>query len=206
MDFAVVAMGKLALQHRAMLRFIHQDNVIAASNVLLGNGQRFAPAQGRRDAAMDQFFLGQGEHAMLGRVQLKSTRDGPPRQMRPAGFLIEKRLRVSNGKIVPLSLGLSTEERQLIISGPNTGGKTVSLKTAGLLSIMAQAGIPIPAEDAVFPVFKNVLADIGDSQSIEQNLSTFSAHIVKVMVETFDFNRNRYIAHVNVFFTTVAGA
>jgi DNA mismatch repair protein MutS2 len=94
--------------------------------------------------------------------------------------LLEKRLRVSNGKIVPLSLGLSTEERQLIISGPNTGGKTVSLKTAGLLSIMAQAGIPVPAEDAVFPVFKNILADIGDSQSIEQNLSTFSAHIVNL--------------------------
>src|SRR5580698_1981220 len=94
--------------------------------------------------------------------------------------LLEKRLRASNGKIVPLSLGLSTDERQLIISGPNTGGKTVSLKTAGLLSIMAQAGIPVPAENAVFPVFKNILADIGDSQSIEQNLSTFSAHIVNL--------------------------
>nr|WP_158752299.1 endonuclease MutS2 [Acidobacterium sp. S8] len=94
--------------------------------------------------------------------------------------LLEKRLRASGGKIVPLTLGLSSEERQLIISGPNTGGKTVSLKTAGLLSIMAQAGIPVPAEEAVFPVFANILADIGDSQSIEQNLSTFSAHIVNL--------------------------
>jgi DNA mismatch repair protein MutS2 len=94
--------------------------------------------------------------------------------------LLEKRLRASNGKIIPLTLGLSSEERQLIISGPNTGGKTVSLKTAGLLSIMAQAGIPVPAEEAVFPVFANILADIGDSQSIEQNLSTFSAHIVNL--------------------------
>lgn len=92
--------------------------------------------------------------------------------------LLEKRLRASNGKIVPLTLGLSSGERQLIISGPNTGGKTVSLKTAGLLSIMAQAGIPVPAEEAVFPLFDDMLADIGDSQSIEQNLSTFSAHIV----------------------------
>lgn len=94
--------------------------------------------------------------------------------------LLEKRLRKSGGKIVPLSLGLSSEERQLIISGPNTGGKTVSLKTAGLLSVMAQAGIPVPAEEAVFPLFENMLADIGDSQSIEQNLSTFSAHIVNL--------------------------
>jgi DNA mismatch repair protein MutS2 len=94
--------------------------------------------------------------------------------------LLEKRLRGSGGTIVPLTLGLSVEERQLIISGPNTGGKTVSLKTAGLLSIMAQTGIPVPAEEAVFPVFENILADIGDSQSIEQNLSTFSAHIVNL--------------------------
>jgi DNA mismatch repair protein MutS2 len=92
--------------------------------------------------------------------------------------LLEKRLRTGNGKIVPLTLGLSSDERQLIISGPNTGGKTVSLKTAGLLSVMAQAGIPVPAEQAIFPLFDDMLADIGDSQSIEQNLSTFSAHIV----------------------------
>jgi DNA mismatch repair protein MutS2 len=94
--------------------------------------------------------------------------------------LLEKRLRSNGGTIVPLTVGLSNEERQLIISGPNTGGKTVSLKTVGLLAIMAQAGIPVPAEDAVFPVFENILADIGDSQSIEQNLSTFSAHIVNL--------------------------
>lgn len=94
--------------------------------------------------------------------------------------LLEKRLRADGGSVVPLTLALSNEERQLIISGPNTGGKTVSLKTAGLLSTMALAGIPVPAEDAVFPIFENVLADIGDSQSIEQSLSTFSAHIVNL--------------------------
>jgi DNA mismatch repair protein MutS2 len=94
--------------------------------------------------------------------------------------LLERRLRRNNGTIVPLTLGLESVARQLIISGPNTGGKTVALKTAGLLAMMAQAGIPVPAERLVLPVFRSFLADIGDAQSIEQNLSTFSAHIVNL--------------------------
>ncbi len=94
--------------------------------------------------------------------------------------LLERRLRANGGTVVPLTLALQSEARQLIISGPNTGGKTVALKTAGLLSMMAQAGIPVPAERAVLPVFHCFLADIGDAQSIEQNLSTFSAHIVNL--------------------------
>jgi DNA mismatch repair protein MutS2 len=94
--------------------------------------------------------------------------------------LLERRLRRSGGAIVPLTLGLEPEKRQLIISGPNTGGKTVALKTAGLLAMMAQAGVPIPADRLVLPVFRSFLADIGDAQSIEQNLSTFSAHIVNL--------------------------
>jgi DNA mismatch repair protein MutS2 len=94
--------------------------------------------------------------------------------------LLEKRLRGTGGSVVPVSLSLTSDARQLIISGPNTGGKTVSLKTAGLLAIMAQSGVPVPAEEAVLPVFDAMLADIGDAQSIEQNLSTFSAHIVNL--------------------------
>lgn len=94
--------------------------------------------------------------------------------------LLERRLRAGGGAIVPLSIRLTTAERQLIISGPNTGGKTVGLKTTGLLAILAQAGIPVPAEEAIFPLFTSFLADIGDSQSIEQNLSTFSSHMVNL--------------------------
>jgi DNA mismatch repair protein MutS2 len=94
--------------------------------------------------------------------------------------LLEKRLRASNGTIVPLTLELSAANRQIIISGPNTGGKTVTLKTTALLAMMAQAGLPVPATVAVFPVFTAFLADIGDAQSIEEALSTFSAHITNL--------------------------
>jgi DNA mismatch repair protein MutS2 len=94
--------------------------------------------------------------------------------------LLEKHLRVGSGRVVPLTLELTSDERQLIISGPNTGGKTVTLKTTALLAMMAQAGIPVPAESASFPVFTAFLADIGDAQSIEAELSTFSAHIMNL--------------------------
>jgi DNA mismatch repair protein MutS2 len=94
--------------------------------------------------------------------------------------LLEKRLRATGGQIVPLDLELTADERQLIISGPNTGGKTVALKTTALLAMMAQAGIPVPAARASFPVFTAFLADIGDAQSIDAALSTFSAHITNL--------------------------
>jgi len=94
--------------------------------------------------------------------------------------LLELRMRGENAKPVPLTLALEPDARQLIVSGPNTGGKTVSLKTTGLLALMAQAGLPVPAEEAVFPLFTVIYADIGDAQSIERNLSSFSAHVVNV--------------------------
>ena len=94
--------------------------------------------------------------------------------------LLEKRLRANGGRIVPLTLELTASERQMIISGPNTGGKTVTLKTTALLAMMAQAGLPVPARAACFPVFNAFLADIGDAQSIEAALSTFSAHITNL--------------------------
>jgi DNA mismatch repair protein MutS2 len=94
--------------------------------------------------------------------------------------LLEKRLRSTGGKVIPLTLELTSAERQLIISGPNTGGKTVTLKTTALLAMMAQAGLPIPAKSASFPAFTAFLADIGDAQSIEAALSTFSAHIINI--------------------------
>ena len=94
--------------------------------------------------------------------------------------LLQKRLHATGGAIVPLDLELTAGERQLIISGPNTGGKTVALKTVALVAMMAQAGIPVPATAAKLPIFTAFLADIGDAQSIEAALSTFSAHITNL--------------------------
>src|SRR6185437_14306424 len=91
--------------------------------------------------------------------------------------LLELRLRAEAGRIIPMTVALPESQRQMIISGPNTGGKSVALKTVGLLSVMAQAGVPVPAETARLPIFTGIFTDIGDAQSIEQNLSTFSAHI-----------------------------
>ncbi len=100
--------------------------------------------------------------------------------------LLEDVLRRQKKRIVPISLALDEKQRTLLISGPNTGGKTVSMKTVGLLALMAQSALPVPAAEAEFPLFEQVLADMGDQQSIEASLSTFSAHIARVreMLET----------------------
>ncbi len=94
--------------------------------------------------------------------------------------LLEENLRETTGEIVPVSFKLTKEKSVMIISGANAGGKTVVMKTAGLLSLMAISGLPVPAREASIPFYKSVLADIGDHQSLSANLSTFSSHISNI--------------------------
>jgi DNA mismatch repair protein MutS2 len=94
--------------------------------------------------------------------------------------LLEENLKAIGKEVVPVSFALDDEKKVMIISGANAGGKTVVLKTAGLLSLMALSGLPTPAKECRVPFFKSILADIGDHQSIAANLSTFTSHVANI--------------------------
>ena len=100
--------------------------------------------------------------------------------------LLEETLRGTGGTVVPVSFKLDDENTTMVISGANAGGKTVVLKTAGLLSLMALSGLPVPAKQARVPFYRSVLADIGDHQSLAANLSTFTSHVANIasMIES----------------------
>jgi DNA mismatch repair protein MutS2 len=94
--------------------------------------------------------------------------------------LLEENLRGAAGVVVPVSFKLDVDHMAMVISGANAGGKTVVLKTAGLLSLMALSGLPVPAKQARVPFYRSVLADIGDHQSLAANLSTFTSHVANI--------------------------
>lgn len=121
---------------------------------------------------------------IFAKAQLASAMKASPPAISEDGTLVIKNGRhplIDPKKVVPVSLAIDNGYRGLIITGPNTGGKTVTLKLTGLLCLMAQCGLFVPADGgSVLPVFGAVFADIGDEQSIEQSLSTFSSHMANI--------------------------
>jgi DNA mismatch repair protein MutS2 len=142
-----------------------RDDLIRATEILSELDLAFAKAEFARqyDACIPEFS---SDRTLL----LKDARHP----------LLEKTLRAQGRSPVPLSLELKPPKTLMIVSGPNAGGKTVTLKTLGNAVLMAQAGIPVPAGEFRLPLFRRVLADIGDQQSIAANLSTFSAHVTNI--------------------------
>lgn len=121
--------------------------------------------------------------AVFARAQLARVQKAVRPELNAEGNLQIKQGRhplIDAKKVVPLSLGMKPDEKMLLITGPNTGGKTVTLKMTGLFVLMAMSGLYIPAKSAEIPIVNGVYSDIGDEQSIEQSLSTFSAHISNI--------------------------
>jgi DNA mismatch repair protein MutS2 len=190
--------------HRVLLEMTRQigenaEAILAAADVLAELELQFAKARFGEDyncvpvtlsedadvgyeASNDEDLRGDIRPRELALSKVEGSQPGAARLIlhRARHPLLERNLKLKNAKIVPITIELEGDHRQLVITGPNTGGKTVSLKTLGLLALMAQSGVPVPADRAELPVFDAILADIGDYQSIEQNLSTFSAHVTNI--------------------------
>ena len=141
-------------------------------------------AEYAEDLAVDLELLGQLDFAFAKARLAHEMKASLPR-MNDRGFIRLKRGRhplIAPASVVPLDVELGNQYSAIIVTGPNTGGKTVSLKTIGLLSLMAMSGLFVPAEDgSQLCVFDAIYADIGDEQSIEQSLSTFSSHLTNII-------------------------
>jgi DNA mismatch repair protein MutS2 len=180
---------ELAEIHRILVEMTRRigesaDQLLAAEDVLAELELQFAKARFAEDYNCVPALVGETDNPQEPRG------DSRPRLSEASAArlvlinarhpLLERNLKTKGGHVVPISIELEGENLELVITGPNTGGKTVTLKTVGLLALMAQSGIPVPADRAELPVFDAVLADIGDYQSIEQSLSTFSAHVTNI--------------------------
>jgi DNA mismatch repair protein MutS2 len=144
---------------------VMRDPLVAAAETIADLDSVFARARFTQD-----FDAVTPEFSEAGELRLEGARHP----------VLEDKLRRENRAIVAMTLALGGAERVLVISGPNTGGKTVALKTTGIAALSAQSGIPVAAQRAVLPLFDRILVDIGDEQSIAADLSTFSAHMLNL--------------------------
>ena len=205
---------EMAEIHRILLEMTRRigensEPILKAVDVLGELELQFAKARFAEDYSCVPVAMGEQEPPGDSR-SFDYAQDGP-RLSRPSPTrlilikarhpLLQRNLKTKGGHIVPVRIELEGERLELVITGPNTGGKTVALKTVGLLALMAQSGIPVPADRAELPVFDAVLADIGDYQSIEQNLSTFSAHVTNI-----DFISRTATAHSLVLLDELGSA
>ncbi len=176
---------EMAEIHRILLemtrRIGESSEIILQAVAVLGELElQFAKARFAEEYACVPVLIGEQETGGDNRPRLSGPNEARLVLINARHPLLERNLKAKGGQVVPVSIELEGERVELVITGPNTGGKTVTLKTVGLLALMAQSGIPVPADRAEFPVFDAILADIGDYQSIEQNLSTFSAHVTNI--------------------------
>ena len=177
---------ELAEIHRILLEMTHRigeeaDGILASASALSELELQFAKARFAEDYNCVTVQLSGDIQGSCGDSRPRLSASAARLLLHNARHpLLERNLKLKNATVVPITVELEGDRRQLVITGPNTGGKTVTLKTIGLLALMAQSGIPVPADRAEMPVFDAVLADIGDYQSIEQNLSTFSAHVTNI--------------------------
>src|SRR2546426_4383570 len=172
---------------REMTRLIGEHVDVRAATEVLGELElQFAKARFAEDYNCVPIALAdtasQGQQSPRGDGRSRPSEPGKTRLvlLNARHPLLERNLKLKGSNVVPTTIELDSDRCELIITGPNTGGKTVALKTVGLLALMAQSGIPVPADRAELPIFDSMLADIGDYQSIEQNLSTFSAHVTNI--------------------------
>jgi DNA mismatch repair protein MutS2 len=122
----------------------------------------------------------QSFNCVIPEIQTETNGSGKLELIEARHPLLEENLRATGGAVVPVSFALDDEKNAMVISGANAGGKTVVLKTTGLLALMALSGISVPARSARFPFYASVLADIGDHQSLAANLSTFTSHTANI--------------------------
>src|ERR1700716_3958800 len=178
---------ELAEIHRILLEMTRRigenaEAIGAAADVLAELELQFAKARFAEDYNCVAVTLSKNEQDSRGDGRIRPSEASEARLLlhRARHPLLERNLKLKNAKIVPVTIVMEGDHRQLVITGPNTGGKTVTLKTLGLLALMAQSGMPVPADRADMPVFDAILAELGDYQSIKQNLSTFSAHVTNI--------------------------
>ncbi|MBS4023549.1 MAG: endonuclease MutS2 [Dethiobacter sp.] len=171
--WAVEAHNKLAVLKSSAER--ERERILAVISQWVGAEQ---------EALTDTLNLYAEFDFILAKGRLSLDWHGVEPELNDTGYLkiISGRHPLLSGEVVPISLEMGREYRTLVITGPNTGGKTVTLKTVGLLSLLAQSGLHVPAaEGTKLSVFPRIFADIGDEQNIEQSLSTFSGHLKNII-------------------------